>query len=56
MNRLETNDKRERLIIVNAIRLDETTSSQTSLLTHNGTIKMKFEGENPLACDNIRIG
>ena len=55
MNILETNDRKENFVIVNAIRLGETTSNQTSLVTCNGTIKMIFEGEDPLAHDNVGI-
>ena len=55
MNRLETNDKRERLSTVNAIHLGKTKSNQTSLVTCNDTIRMIFEGEDPLARDNVSI-
>ena len=46
---------RERLSIVNAIRIGETTSNQTSLVSCNGTIIMIFEGEDPIARDNVSI-
>ena len=53
--RVETNDSRERLNIVNVIRLGKATSDQTRLVTYNGTIRMIFEGEDPLAPDNFSI-
>ena len=55
MNRVETNDGRECLGIVNVIRLSKSTSSQTSLVMGNGTIKMIFDDEDPFACDDVGI-
>ena len=54
-NGVEMNDGIEYMGIVNVIRLGEATSNQTSLVTCNGTIKMIFEVEDPLARDNLVI-
>ena len=55
MNRVEMNDGKERLGIVNAICLGEAASNHMSLVTCNGTIMMVFEGEDPLSVDNVGI-
>ena len=55
MNILETNNKTKCLGIVNATRQGETTSNHLSLVMCNGTIRMLFEGEDPLAHDNVGI-
>ena len=54
-HRVETNDSREHLNIVNVIRLGKATSDQTRLVTYNGTIRMIFGGEDALARDNVSI-
>ena len=54
-NKLETNDGGECLNIVNVICMSKAMSSQTSLRMCNGTIRMIFEHEDPLARDNVSM-
>ena len=54
-DRVEIDNKGERLNIVNVIRLCEAVRTSMNLLTCNCTIRMIFEGENRLACDSVSI-
>ena len=55
INIVELDDKGEHLNLVDVIWLGETSSNKTSLVTCNSTIRMIFECEDPLACDDGRI-
>ena len=55
MSVFESYDDGECLGAVNAIHLSETTRNLTSFMMFNGTIRMIFECEHPLACDNVGI-
>ena len=53
--KVEMNNKRKHLCIVNFIHMSKTTSKQTSLVTCNCTIRKIFDCEDPLARDNVGI-
>lgn len=56
MDRVEVDDRRKRLSIVDPISLREALSDRANFVMSDGVIRVIFEGKHPLGRHNVSIG